>query len=76
MRTNSVNSPFTSREELKALGYYVEDMGKEYGSEWEGQYRWMNKITGDFQDSDTSDSEEEAWKDAEGYDLLHREGLI
>lgn len=48
---------------LKDLGYIVEDMGEIYGEEYEGQFRWMNPITGDFQDDDTSDSLKEAWED-------------
>ena len=46
---------------LIAQGFYVEDMGQEHGSEWAGEFRWMNSVTDDFQDHDTSDSEEAAW---------------
>lgn len=53
-------------EELKSAGYVVEDMGAEYGAEFAGQYRWMNTVTGDFQDWGTSESEAEAWDDADG----------
>jgi len=28
--------------ELQALGYMVEDVGAEYGSDFAGQYRWLN----------------------------------
>lgn len=50
------------KAELQALGYYVEDMGKEHGTEWEGQFRFMNSKSDDFQDWDTSESEDLAWK--------------
>lgn len=50
-----------TKAKLIARGFYVESMGFEYGPEFEGQYRWMNSITNDFQDSDTSDSEDAAW---------------
>ncbi len=53
--------------ELKKKGYYVEDMGKGDKS-FAGQFRWMNSKTGDFQDSETSNSENEAWSEADQYD--------
>lgn len=49
------------RMELISLGYYVEDMEAEWGSEFVGQFRWMNAKTDDFQDCDTSCSIDEAW---------------
>jgi len=53
-------SPET-KAHLIAQGFYVEDMGEEYGSEWAGEFRWMNSVTSDFQDHSTSESEEAAW---------------
>lgn len=55
-------SPET-KANLIAQGFYVEDMGKEHGPDFAGEYRWMNSATGDFQDFDTSDSEDDAWGD-------------
>jgi len=55
-------------EELKALGYCIEDMGKEYGSGFTGQYRWIKRESRafcDFQDWGTSDCEADAWADAD-----------
>ena len=51
-------------QELANLGYFIEDMGKEHGAEFAGQYRWMNTGSGEFQDDDTSDSEGDAWSRA------------
>lgn len=55
------------RKQLEALGYTVEDMGKEWGSDFAGQYRWMNSA----HEADGGDgfgvvqySEEAAWEDA------------
>ena len=56
------------KQQLALKGYFVEDMGAEYGPEFEGQFRWMNSLTGDFQDFDTSLSEESAWKRADRYE--------
>jgi len=52
---------YNRRMELISLGYYVEDMEAEWGSEFVGQFRWMNDQTDDFQDCDTSCSIDEAW---------------
>ena len=52
---------YNRRIELISLGYYVEDMAEVWGSEFVGQYRWMNEITDEFQDCDTSCSIDEAW---------------
>lgn len=49
------------KQELQALGYYVEDMGAAHGAEFAGQYRWMKRNADDFQDGGTSDSEYDAW---------------
>jgi hypothetical protein len=46
---------------LKSRGFYVEDMGKESGPEFKGQYRWMNSKTDEFQDSEESYSKDDAW---------------
>lgn len=48
-------------EELKAKGYIVEDMGLVYGPEFNGQFRWINETTNDFQDWGTVDCEADAW---------------
>lgn len=52
---------YNRRIELISLGYYIEDMAEVWGSEFVGQYRWMNEITDEFQDCDTSCSIDEAW---------------
>ena len=52
------------KAELKALGYAIEDMNEEHGSDFEGQFRWIRDLPGfefDFQDGHTSFSAEEAW---------------
>lgn len=55
---------FEQKAKATDLGYYVEDMGKEYGNEFAGQFRWMNKFDhDDFQDYDVSYSENDAWKE-------------
>ena len=51
--------------ELEALGYSIEDMAAEYGEEYEGQYRWVNDETTEFQDTDVSCSIEDAWDQAD-----------
>ena len=51
--------------ELQSLGYFIEDMEAVWGSEFVGQFRWMNDMTTEFQDCDTSCSMEEAWIDAD-----------
>lgn len=53
-------SPET-KANLIAQGFHVEDMGQEHGSDFAGQFRWMNSATGDFQDFNASDSEDAAW---------------
>lgn len=55
------------KAELQDAGFYVEDMGQEHGKEFEGQFRWMNSVTQDFQDYDTCDSEDAAWYEASMY---------
>lgn len=52
---------------LKRKGFYVENMEDEYGEEFAGEFRWMNESTAEFQDDDTSDSEEAAWNDCISY---------
>lgn len=49
-------------QQLQYLGFHVEDMGKEYGTDFSGMHRWMNDCIDAFQDADTSDSPEEAWQ--------------
>jgi hypothetical protein len=56
---------YQRRIELVSLGYFIEDMEAEWGSEFVGQFRWMNDQTAEFQDCDTSCSIEEAWVDAD-----------
>jgi hypothetical protein len=51
------------KAQLTAEGFYVEDMGQEHGAEFAGQYRWMNSISGDFQDFEPSYSEDAAWRE-------------
>lgn len=55
--------------ELKEQGFFVEDVGSEYGPQFDGRYRWMNSKTGDFQDGDMSYSEVDAWKSCIAYNL-------
>ena len=50
--------------ELQRLGYKVEDLGAEYGSSFEGRFRWINVRTGQFQDDEESYSEAAAWNRA------------
>lgn len=54
---------YNRRMDLISLGYHVEDMEAEWGTEFVGQYRWMNEITDEFQDQDcdTSCSIDDAW---------------
>ena len=54
-------------QELKSLGFYVENMGAEYGEDFEGQYRWMNDKTGEFQECAPDFSIEAAWIDCDKY---------
>jgi hypothetical protein len=42
-------------------------MAAVWGSEFVGQFRWMNDITDEFQDCDTSCSIDEAWIDADAH---------
>lgn len=56
------------KAQLEALGYFVEDMGSEYGCYFDDQYRWMNNVTLDFQDYGTSSSVEDAWIEADLYE--------
>ena len=49
------------KAELAALGYVIEDMGQEYGPEFEGAFRWLNTQTDDFQDGAESWSIDAAW---------------
>jgi hypothetical protein len=56
------------KAQLIDRGFYVEDMGKEYGEDFAGQFRWMHHDTQDFQDGDTSDSEDAAWAEASRFD--------
>ena len=56
------------KAELTAKGFYIEDMGKEWGSEWEGAFRWMKKDSHEFQDGCESWSEESAWRSCDEYD--------
>lgn len=60
------------KAELTAKGFYVEDMGAEYGEDFAGEFRWMNDATGEFQDDDTSDSADEAWAKADKYEKAPR----
>jgi len=56
------------KAQLTDFGFYVEDMGKEYGPDFAGQYRWMHHHTIDFQDGEPSCSEDDAWKDADRFE--------
>lgn len=67
MRSNLIQATPKQIEALKAAGFYVEDMGAEYGDEFKGQFRWMNDKSGDFQDHDVSFSESEAWAECVFY---------
>jgi len=50
--------------QLKEQGFYIEDMAKEWGPDYEGQYRWMNHETEEFQ-QDWSSSPIRAWAECE-----------
>jgi hypothetical protein len=56
------------RQELARKGYFIEDMGVEYGLEYEGQFRWMNSRTNEFQDYEASYSINDAWTAADLHD--------
>lgn len=56
------------KAQLIGRGFYVEDMGQEHGEDFAGQFRWMHHDTQDFQDGDTSDSEDAAWLEASRFD--------
>jgi len=56
------------KQELKDRGFYVEDMGQEYGDDFAGQFRWMHHDTQDFQDGESSDSEDAAWAEADRFE--------
>ncbi len=56
------------KTELETLGYFIEDMGDEYGPEYEGQYRWFNLLTGEYQDWVISSTLNEAWVLADEYE--------
>ncbi|MFT4064307.1 hypothetical protein [Paraburkholderia sp.] len=58
------------KAELIADGYTVEDMGAEWGSDFTGQYRWINK-DGSFQDFEPSYAEEDAWECAHQNQIIH-----
>lgn len=72
MTVDLAKKPFISdnqKNHLAYKGYYIEDMEKVWGSEYQGQYRWMN----DLDDGDgfgvIQYSETAAWLDAAQYDL-------
>ncbi len=55
-------------DELKTLGFYVEDMTAVHGEGWwEGMYRWMRRDSDEFQDSEPSFSEADAWLECDRY---------
>lgn len=47
--------------DLKSKGFFIEDVGSQYGQQFDGLYRWMNTETGEFQDGEMSVTELEAW---------------
>lgn len=49
---------------LEQLGYRVEDMGEEWGSDFAGQYRWLNPSLPGDGFGPVAYSESEAWADA------------
>lgn len=53
------------RGALMIKGYRIEDMGAEYGENFNGQYRWMNDKNDDF--GVPQFSEDDAWADALQY---------
>jgi len=46
---------------LRRLGFKVEDLGAEYGPAHEGAFRWVNIVTGEFEQDAESHNETEAW---------------
>lgn len=65
-----MNAVYDCRHEeiLARHGVYIEDMGKEYGNGWHGQYRWMGP-NGLFQDDEPSFSHTDAVRRAWAYYL-------
>lgn len=66
-------TPITAERiaELKAKGYFVEDMGQEYGEEFAGQYRWMllDPDQGVVDFDIVGYSEACAWERADSFDV-------
>lgn len=59
------------KAELIAAGYLIENMGAEWGADFEGQYRWLNgRHEGDGY-GNIMYSEEEAWADASQFEPKH-----
>ena len=56
---------------LKAKGYIVEDMGAVYGPECDGEFRFLNEVTGDFQDGHTSCLAQAAWDCCVAFDAKY-----
>lgn len=53
------------KTKLEELGFYVEDMQLANGDGWwNGMFRWMRTGSDEFQESDPSGSETEAWASA------------
>lgn len=56
----NLSAPVDSKVAAKQAGYTVENMGKKYGKEFSGQYRWTNAKLGTVQQVN-SKSRAEAW---------------
>lgn len=55
------------KDELTAAGYVIEDLGAEYGPQFEGMFRWLNSTHPRNWDGYGCEcfSEDEAWADAD-----------
>lgn len=54
----------TRKAVLTKIGYYVEDLGANWGDEHTGSYRWVNDLNDTFQDTQESYRVEDAWQKA------------
>lgn len=60
------------KAELVAAGYKVEDMGAEWGTDFAGQYRWINNSPAHVDGFGVIQySEEDAWADADQFQVRY-----
>ena len=53
----------SQKQQLIEAGYTVQDLGKDYGQEFNGTYRWWLNDE-EWQDAEESFSEDDAWLSA------------